>query len=139
LIEVLAFLSVESVFTGVGLNAASWLLSTLISQHHPAIKRLFGKSRKKVECGMLEIVVPIPETADCLYDEEETGADSGGSVISKPRPRHSLYYFGIDELPSKSLPFPLVPTTQEILGLGNVSLMLSPSSHLYSHEVCFIY
>jgi hypothetical protein len=108
---VLAFLSVQAIFAGGGLNTASRLLATLIAQHHPAIKRLFAKGPRVIG-GMLKIDAPMFET-DGWHARVDVDSD----------------------WPSKCLPLPVVPATQEILGLGNVSLILWHFSHLYNRRV----
>jgi hypothetical protein len=135
LLEVLAFFGVQAIFAGSGLNTASRLLSRLIAQHHRAIKRLFAKGPRAIG-GKLEIEVPISETDCwhvCIGEEDETGAN-GGAIQRQP-PRHFPNCFGVYDSPSKGLPLPVLPASQEILGLGNVSLILHPSTRLYNHEV----
>jgi hypothetical protein len=132
---VLAFLSVQAIFARGGLNTASWLLSTLISRHHPAIKRLFGKGPRIIgEKLNIEAAPTSSKTAaDCLYvsigDEAET--------IVWPRRYSPISWEELNDLPlPKGLPLPVVPANQDILGLGSVSLILSPgSSHMFNHEV----
>jgi hypothetical protein len=126
---VLAFLSVPAIFATGGLNTASRLLSTLIAQHHPAIRRLFVKGPRSIR-GKLEIEEPKSEKDcwhACIVEEEKTGADGGDRLWRWPS-CHPLD-------PSKDLPLPVVPAIQEILGLGNVSLIVSIFSRLYNHEV----
>jgi hypothetical protein len=80
---VLAFFSVPAILATGGLNTVSRLLSTLIAQHHPAIKRLFAKGPRAIR-GKLEIEEPKSETDCwhvCIGDEEETYP----KPLSKPR------------------------------------------------------
>jgi hypothetical protein len=48
LLDVLAFLHLQAIVAADGLNTASWLLSTLITQHHPTAKKLFAKGPRVV-------------------------------------------------------------------------------------------
>jgi hypothetical protein len=121
LLEVLAFLNVQAIFAGCGLNTASRLLSKLIPQHHPAIKRLFAKGDRVIG-GKLKIGEPISET-DCWH-----------ACISDEKGDYKPWRW-LGKSPSRDLPLPVPPATQEILGLGNVSLILHRCTQLYNQEV----
>jgi hypothetical protein len=125
---VLAFFSVQAIFAAGGLNTASRLLSRLIAQHHPALKRLFAKGARTIG-GTLKI------------DDEEpkSKTDCWRVLVIDETKRPSTFLMRqryLQTLSSKHLPLPVLPATQEILGLGNVFVELWGSvSHLYNHEV----
>jgi hypothetical protein len=121
LLEVLAFLSVREIFAGDGLNTVSWLLSTLIAQHHYAIKRLFTRFPITIG-GRLAIEVPKFET-DCWHAQ----------IVEEEHDWANLY--GFYRLSPSLLPLPVVPANQKILGIGNVSLLVPTNSPLYNREV----
>jgi hypothetical protein len=131
---VLAFFSVQAIFAGGGLNTASRLLSRLIAQHHPAIKRLFAKGARTIG-GTLKIDGEEPQSkTDCW---RVFIRDDNKRIFTK------ITWIGEGttgegNLSPKGLPLPVLPATQEILGLGNVSLILSGLGSHHNHEVCFI-
>jgi hypothetical protein len=114
----LAFFSIQAIFAGGGLNTASRLLSRLIARHHPAIKRLFAKGARTIG-GVLKIAEP------------ECRTDFWRVLVSDDVEK----CHGTGDFPSKPLPLPVVPATQEILGLGNVSVRFSQWFLIDSPEV----
>jgi hypothetical protein len=118
LLEVLAFLHFQAIVAGDGVNTASWLISTLISRHHPTAKKLFAKQPRVVggRGGKLEI--------------ERLWADKG-----------CWHVWIDDDGRRRRMPLPLMSASQEIVGLGNVCLPTRTTPNIfcdiYRTGVCF--
>jgi hypothetical protein len=100
LLEVLAFLHVEAIFAGAGLNTGSSLLSRLIARHHPALRRLFRRGPRAITEAKWEI-------------RAFPAIDGGGGVVWYVR----LGNVGNDGNTNwcHQLPLPTVPAIVEIL------------------------
>jgi hypothetical protein len=111
--EVLAFLHVEVILAGDGLNTASRLFSSLLTRHHPALKRLFAK-------------VPRVFSSMIFWTGDQQVDDRINKVMCND------YQLDRD---IRRLPLPLVPASQDILGVGKVKLFSSFKHDIGNPEV----
>jgi hypothetical protein len=89
------------IIKGAGLNTASWELSRLIAQYHPALKRLFSKGERAIS-GKLEIGQRIFYRG--CWKAWVCGTESGDGELR-------CY-----------LPLPTLPASKDILGVNNIRL-----------------
>jgi hypothetical protein len=140
LLDVLAFLHFQAIVAGDGLNTASWLLSTLISRRHPTAKKLFAKGPRMVldNGASLEIMALRQRITDngCLYwwidnDDRNCNAPALGARVS------GNWVNGVYlSEHRRRMPLPLVPASQEIMGMGSIyGCVPSLSFHLNNMKV----
>jgi hypothetical protein len=100
LVDVIAFLNVETIFASAGLNTASRLLSQQIARHHPALRHQFARGPRSCEDWHIENLGSV-EGRWCV--RVWSLCDDDGETAVKP--------------------LPLEPASQDILAAGNICLL----------------